>query len=126
MPVIFAGPAVLSALQNLHPVPDGKPVDNIPVERIEEVCGLYFRSVLLEQVNIIIPQHEHDHDHATFVASGKARAWADGSWIGDYEAGSAVKIKAGSVHIFQALEPMTRLVCVHDIASAESVKRKGI
>lgn len=123
---MMLGAAVYEALQRLHPLPETRPLDNIPVERIEEVCGIYFRSVLLELVNTVIPQHQHDHDHATFVASGKARAWADGQWIGDYEAGSAVEIKAGSLHVFQALEPNTRLVCVHDIASAESIKEKGL
>lgn len=96
------------------------------VERIEEVCGLYFRSVLLPQAGMTIPQHVHDHDHATLVGSGKARVWVDGLHFGDFEAGSAVPIKAGSTHLFHSLESMTRLICVHDIASAEAVKAKGI
>lgn len=96
-----------------------------PVERIEEACGLYFRSVLLERAGTVIPQHSHDHDHATFVATGRARVWVDGVWYGDFGAAAAVPIKAGRKHVFQALEPMTRLACVHDIASAEAVKAKG-
>jgi hypothetical protein len=96
------------------------------VERIEEACGLYFRSVLIQDAGTVIPQHSHDHDHCTFVASGKARGWADGRPLGDKSAGEVFEIKAGAQHVFQALEPMTRLACVHDIASAESVKRKGL
>ena len=93
-----------------------------PVERIEEVAGLYFRSVLLPTAGMLIDQHIHDHDHATYVGNGKARAWSDGKLLGDFSAGSAVEIKAGLYHQFQALEDQTRLTCVHDIASAESVK----
>lgn len=94
-----------------------------PVEYIEEAAGLYFRSIVLEQFETV-PQHSHDHDHATFVGSGAARVWVDGVWKGDYIAGRAVEIKAGRKHVFQALSPYTRLTCVHDIASAESVKAK--
>lgn len=111
----------------MHTLPENlADLNDQPVERIEEVCGLYFRSVLLERVGTVIPQHSHDHDHATFVGAGKARAWVDGVWYGDYEAGRAIPIKAGRKHVFQALEPMTRLACVHDVASAESVKEKGL
>lgn len=98
----------------------------IPVERIEEVCGLYFRSVLIPKAGMVADQHTHDHDHATFVGSGKARAFADGQLLGVYDAGSAIEIKAGVSHRFEALEDNTRLACVHDIASAESVKAKGL
>lgn len=111
----------------MHALPDKlELLEQQPVERIEEVCGIYFRSVLLDRAGVVIPQHSHDHDHATFVGAGRARVWVDGTWYGDFEAGRAIAIKAGCAHVFQALEPMTRLACVHDIASAESVKAKGV
>jgi hypothetical protein len=102
------------------------PLDEPLVERIEEVCGLYFRSVLLRQVGTFVPQHVHDHDHATLVCAGKARCWANYVLVGDKEAGEAFEIKAGTAHVFMALEPNTRLACVHNIESAESVKAKGL
>lgn len=95
-----------------------------PVEKIDEASGLYFRSVLLEDANTIIPTHAHDHDHATVVGSGRARGWKGTYWIGDKGPGEAFEIKAREEHTFMSLEPMTRLICTHDIASAESVKRK--
>ncbi len=101
-------------------------VSSIPTECIEEAAGLYFRSVLLVEQGTLISQHEHDHDHATLVCSGRARGWCDGMPLGDKGPGEAFEIKAGSAHAFQALEANTRLTCVHSIASAESVKRKGI
>jgi quercetin dioxygenase-like cupin family protein len=110
----------------MHALPENLQITDAPVERIEEVCGIYFRSVLLEKAGVVIPQHVHDHDHATFVGSGRARVWIDGVWSGDYGAGWAVPIKAGCYHVFQSIEPMTRLTCVHDIESAESVKKKGL
>lgn len=98
----------------------------IPVEYIEEVMGLYFRSIVIPKAGMIADQHVHDHDHATYIGSGKIRAWGDGKFIGEFEAGRAVGVKAGVYHKFQALEDGTRLTCVHDIASAESVKAKGV
>lgn len=109
----------------MYPQPDtGAILANQPVERIEIICGIYFRSVVLRNVGDVIPQHEHDHDHATYIGSGRARVWVDGVWQADYEAGGAVEIKAGHKHVFQALEANTRMACVHDIESAESIKRK--
>lgn len=101
------------------------PLEAQPVEFVEEVCGIYFRSLLLLRTGTAIPQHVHDHDHATYIGAGKVRLWVDGEWDGDYTAGHAVAIVAGKQHVFQALEDNTRLACVHDIASAESAKRKG-
>lgn len=98
----------------------------VPVERIEECAGIYFRSILLEEVGTFIPQHIHDHDHATLVCSGRALAWADGKCLGEFEAGQPVWIAAGAMHHFQALEANTRLCCVHDIESAEAVKSRGL
>lgn len=113
--------------REMHSLPEiSHQLTEQPVERIEEACGLYFRSVLLEKAGTVIPQHRHDHDHATFVGAGRARGWANGAWIGDKGAGEAFEVKAGCAHVFQALEPNTRLTCVHDIASAESVKAKEI
>jgi mannose-6-phosphate isomerase-like protein (cupin superfamily) len=105
---------------------DLRPLQEQPVEFVEEVAGIYFRSILLASAGDTVPQHSHDHDHATFVGSGKARVWVDGVWQSDVVAGHAIEIKAGRSHVFQALEPNTRLTCVHDVASAESVKRKGV
>lgn len=92
------------------------------VERIEEVCGLYFRSVFLEQEGTIIPQHVHDHDHATYIGAGAVRVWVDGELLGDFEAGMAVPVSSGKFHQFQSIAPNTRLACVHDVASAESAR----
>lgn len=95
------------------------------VEWIEEVCGLYFRTVLLKHTGDRVPQHAHDHNHATFVGSGSVLAWADGEAMGYYGAGRAIPIRAGVQHEFEAQDDNTRLTCVHDIASAQSVKASG-
>lgn len=96
------------------------------VERIEEVYGLYFRSVFLPEAGMRIPQHVHDHNHATYVGNGRARVYVNDRILGDYEAGQVVPVEAGKKHEFEALEPNTRLTCVHDVASAESIKWKGL
>lgn len=95
-----------------------------PMPVIFEAAGLYFRSILLAHAGHVVPQHVHDHPHATLVASGAARGWSGNACLGDRVAGEAFEIEAGSDHTFMALEDGTRLVCVHDVASAESVKAK--
>lgn len=96
------------------------------VENIEEVCGLYFRSVLLAKAFTALPQHEHDHSHATYVGSGSVRVWVDNKFLGDFVAGRAIPIEAGKKHFFQSIEDNTRLACVHDVASAMAVKERGL
>ncbi|MGH7185166.1 MAG: cupin domain-containing protein, partial [Pseudomonadota bacterium] len=107
-----------------EPVATGPAVEQ-PVEYIEpDVAGLYFRSILLADAGTIVPQHSHDHDHATLVCSGAARLWVDGVNVGDKTAGQAFFVKAGARHLFQALEPGTRLCCVHSIESAEAIHKE--
>lgn len=96
------------------------------VESIEEVCGIYFRSIWLPKAGMRGEQHVHDHDHATFCGSGRAALFVDDKPSGEVRAGHAVAVMAGKKHLFVALEDGTRLTCVHDIASADSIKRKGI
>lgn len=107
----------------MHALPDKFVIlDEQPVEFIEIVAGLYFRSVLLKLAGTIIPQHQHGHDHATYVGNGKVRLWVNKEWKGDYQAGQAIEIKAHQDHLFQALENDTRLTCVHNLKSAELIK----
>lgn len=91
------------------------------VEFADEVAGLYFRSVLLP-IGVKIPQHRHPYDHATYCGSGSAVMYVDGKRTRLVEAGQAVEIKANSFHEFESLENNTRLTCVHDTKSAESIK----
>lgn len=107
----------------MYALPDNLlPVD-LPVERIEEAGGFYFRSILLDKVGMVVKQHVHDYGHATLVCNGRARGWSESEWIGDKGPGEAFWIDAGQDHLFQALEPDTRLACVHDKESAESARR---
>jgi hypothetical protein len=106
----------------MYPLPTVQPTDKKTIEFIQEVCGIYFRSVLLEDSGTVIPQHTHSHDHATYVGSGKVRLWVDGKWLGDFPAGQAIGIEKDKFHLFQSLEPNTRLTCVHDLHSAALIK----
>lgn len=96
------------------------------VEFVDEVCGIYFRSIVLGKCGDRISQHVHDHDHATYIGSGAVRVWVNGDEPKDCTAGTAIPILAGHQHIFEALADDTRLTCVHDAASAASVKEKGL
>jgi quercetin dioxygenase-like cupin family protein len=96
------------------------------VEKITEVCGLYFRSVVLERAGDVATQHTHDHDHATYCGAGRFAYYANGAHQGEFVAGDAVPVRAGEKHYFVALDDGTRLTCVHDIASAQSIKERGL
>lgn len=95
------------------------------IEWIDECGGIYFRSIVLQKGDKAT-QHVHDHDHATYIGSGSVRMWANGGDEGIFKAGRPVLVMAGVRHEFEALEPDTRLTCVHDAKSAESVKSKGL
>ncbi len=92
------------------------------VEFVDECAGLYFRSVLLTQEGDVVTQHTHDHDHATYIGNGKVKLFIEGVEAGDFLAGRAVKVTANQKHFFVALEPNTRLTCVHIVEKAENNK----
>ena len=96
------------------------------VERIEEVCGLYFRTIVLPNRGDTVAQHSHDHDHASYVGNGCVMAWSDNECLGTFKAGMAVHVKAGAKHFFEALMADSRVACVHSIESAESIKLKEL
>lgn len=93
------------------------------IEFVDEVCGIYARSILIPHAGAKVPQHEHEYDHATFVGSGRVRLIADGKLIGDFQAGQLIEVKAKTQHLFVALEPNTRLACLHITDSAEKAKK---
>lgn len=95
------------------------------IEFIEEVAGIYFRSIIMDRGESSV-QHTHTHDHATYCGSGSASIYVDGELEGEVRAGHAVAVIAGKKHRFIALEDETRLTCVHDAASAMSIKEKGL
>lgn len=95
------------------------PLDEQPVEYVDDVGGLFFRAVCLKSAGDVIPQHSHAHDHVTLIASGAARVWVDGEYLGEFSAFRAIEIKASKHHIFQAREPNTRLVCCHQLNGKE-------
>lgn len=88
-------------------------------ERIDEVCGIYFRWWALEKKGQWVPQHAHAYDHATMIVSGAVSLWVhDGeTWthVADYAAPAVIEIKARKVHAFFAQEDNTRICCVHNL-----------
>lgn len=96
------------------------------VEYVDDVGGLYFRAVLLPNVGDKVPQHVHDHEHVTVVASGKARLFVDGEHKEDIAAFRAIVIEANREHMFEALEPNTRLACVHQLNGEPYRLIKGV
>lgn len=96
------------------------------IEFIDEVCGLYFRSILLKNRGDEVAQHSHSHDHATFVGSGAVVAFVGDKCLGEFWGGQAVPVKAGYEHKFVAIMHDTRLACVHSVESADAIKEKGL
>lgn len=94
------------------------------MEYIDEVCGLYFRAIVIPQRGTKVPQHTHPYDHATYCGSGAAIMYVDGVPTRRVYAGDVVAVAANRLHEFEALESNTRLVCVHDPRSAEVCKEK--
>lgn len=95
------------------------------VEYIDEVCGLYFRSILLPVAGIKVPTHKHPYAHATLIGSGKALLNANGTET-VYKAGDVAELQAEVDHTWTSLEDNTRLTCVHDTRSADFIKKAGL
>lgn len=102
-----------------YPLPTQLENERLPVEYIEEVGGLYFRAINLEKLGDVVKQHTHDFEHVTCVCSGAVRVWVGGEWKGDIIGFKAIVIAANKAHTFQALEPNTRLACVHQLNGAQ-------
>lgn len=98
----------------------------VEVEFVEEIAGMYFRSYLIRQAGVRVPQHDHPYDHATYCGSGSAAVFVDGYHKDIISAGEAYLIKAHQKHEFESLVPNTRLTCVHDTRSAEFIKKAGL
>lgn len=99
--------------------------ENYAVEYIEEVGGLYFRTIRLPKSGDMVPQHAHDYSHVTFLGHGSVLAFADGIGIGYFSAPAAILIEAGKLHEFIAQDDNTLMTCIHNVASAEAIKEKG-
>ena len=109
----------------MHQIPENLIFDEIPVEFIEETKTGYYRSVFIEKMGKCIKQHTHDYAHDTLVCAGRVRGWANGVWVADKGPGEAFTIEVSVEHLFQSLEDGTRLVCIHNKQSVESLKAKG-
>ena len=97
-----------------------------PIEFIEEVCGVYFRSIVLACKGDRVGQHVHSHDHATYCGRGSAALFVEGKQTAVVVEGCAIPVLANVSHEFVALEDNTRLTCVHNADSALSIKERGL
>jgi quercetin dioxygenase-like cupin family protein len=95
------------------------------VEFVEEVEGIYFRSILLPKAGMRVEQHQHEVSHPTYCGSGRAALFIDGKHVADVAAGHAIGVRANAPHLFVALEDNTRLSCIFDAARAQEIKKKG-
>ena len=93
--------------------PDGVPIQLVinPPQEIQFKGGLYFRTLVL-QAGGVGGQHAHQWDHATMIVTGSARLWSGAKVLGDYKAGEIAEVKAGEIHVFEALEDNTKLMCI--------------
>lgn len=105
----------------MYPLPELTTPPQHPVEYLNSVGDFLFRTVNLQDAGAILGQHKHEHDHVTLVTSGAGRLWVNGEHVGDYPAFSAVEVKAGNLHIWQALLPDTRVTCLFHEQSMKGI-----
>jgi hypothetical protein len=98
--------------------------EDYAVEYIEEIGGLYFRTIRLPKSGDMAPQHAHEYSHVTFLGHGSVLAFADGVGLGYFKAPAAILVEAGKLHEFIAQSDNTLLTCIHSVASAEAIKAK--
>ena len=92
------------------------------VQFVDEIAGLYFRTILLPKSGMRVEQHTHAYDHATYCGHGSAQLYVDGEPTSIVQIGQAVEVKAHKRHEFIALEDGTLLTCIHHTASAEAAR----
>ena len=96
------------------------------VEKVDEIAGVYMRSILLKQKGVSVPQHAHPYAHATLCASGSANVHMGMDFKGRMNAGDIMEVPKDISHTFTAQEDNTRLVCIHNTKSAEFIKAYGL
>lgn len=104
-----------------EPRPVDLDIEQPPV--IEEVTadGVFIKQITLRLANTIVPQHSHKYDHTSFLSSGSVRVWEDGVYRGELSAPRSILIKAGTMHKFLTLEPMTTILCIHNFLHPDAV-----
>lgn len=96
------------------------PLDEQPISVDTHTAdGVFIKWVTVATAGSIIPQHAHVWDHTSFVSAGAIAAWADGVWLGVYQAPAGLFIKAGVKHTFQTLADDTILLCIHNALHPE-------
>lgn len=81
--------------------------------------GVFIKQMPMPKLGDAIPQHSHKYDHHTLIARGSVRVFADGRRLGDFHEPQAVYIKAGTKHLFVALEDSTLAYCIHRLRDGE-------
>lgn len=81
---------------------------------LKAVDGVAVKMMHFRHAGMIVPQHAHVYEHATVVAAGAVRAWADDRLLGEFAAPETLVIAPFVRHRFETLMPGTTLLCIHN------------
>lgn len=73
----------------------------------------FIKTADVKHAGTVIPTHSHEVSHATVLASGSMRVWADDELLGDFVGPTAILIKAKVKHRMLTLTDNVVFACVH-------------
>lgn len=84
--------------------------------------GVFIKQMIIPDAGTIVPQHAHKYDHTSLLATGSVRVMVSGKDLGVRSAPDAIFIKAGVMHMFEALEAGTQIYCIHNVSRTGSIE----
>lgn len=88
--------------------------------------GIAVVTIDVPEADTLLEQHQHDISHVSFVAAGSVLPIVDGKTLPKLSAGHAMTVEAFKTHMFQTLEPNTRLLCITNTLGEESEKHRRV
>lgn len=81
--------------------------------------GTYVKSYKVARAHTGLPQHSHPYSHTSYFATGSAKWWKNGAYMGIVTAPDGILIEAHAKHFFETLEDNTTILCIHALTDGE-------
>jgi hypothetical protein len=105
----------------IHPPKLTCSVEGDPDIQLSCVSNIYIRMMHFRHIGDIEEGHTHPFDHVSLLSFGKAKVTVDGN-SKTFEAPQMIFIAKEKVHMIEALEDGTVMLCIHAIRDGERVE----
>jgi quercetin dioxygenase-like cupin family protein len=105
----------------IHPPKVSLSVEGDPEIQLSCVSNVYIRMMHFKHTGDIEEGHTHPFDHVSLLSFGKAKVTVDGN-SKTFEAPQMIFIAKEKVHMIEALQDGTVMLCIHAIRDGERVE----